>query len=53
MPYNVLRIPEEGEIEAQNFKLKQMYNRSTELKHSTKTPFWVYAVIASASLIVN
>jgi hypothetical protein len=36
---NVLHIPEEGEIEAQNLKLKQMYNRSTELEHSTKPPF--------------
>jgi hypothetical protein len=39
MTDNVLHIPEEGEIEAQNLKFKQMYNRSTELEHSNKTPF--------------
>ena len=39
LAYNGLQIPEEWEIEAQNLKLKQMYNRSTELEHSTKPLF--------------
>jgi hypothetical protein len=46
---NGRHIPEEGKIEAQNLKIKQMYNRSTELEHSTKALFWVYAVICCAS----
>lgn len=43
---NGLQIPEEGEIEALNLKFKQMYNRSTELEHSTKNPFFGYVLLA-------
>jgi hypothetical protein len=38
MPYNVLQIPEGGEIEAQNFKIVQMFNRSEDVHITTKTP---------------
>jgi len=35
---NGLHIAEGGEYEAQNIKLKQMYNRSTTVYFSTKPP---------------
>jgi len=38
MTYNGLHIAEGGEYEAQNIKLKQMYNRSTTVYFSTKPP---------------
>ena len=38
MAYNVLHIAEGGEYEAQIFKIKQMFNRSTTVHFSTKPP---------------
>ena len=35
--YNVMQLTEVGDYEAQNFKLKQMYNRSRNV-HITTTP---------------
>ncbi len=36
--YNGLQIPEGGDYEAQNLIIKQMFNRSTTLDTTTKTP---------------
>ena len=38
MAYNVLRLCEGGEIEAQMFNLAQMFNRIPNVQNSTKTP---------------
>ena len=36
--FNVLRLCEGGEIEAQMFNLAQMFNRIPNVQNSTKTP---------------
>jgi hypothetical protein len=38
MAHNVLHIPEGGDYEARNYKLTQMFNRSTDVHFSTNTP---------------
>jgi hypothetical protein len=47
---NVSHIPEGGDFGILNFQLTMDKHRSTDFHFSTKPLFWVYAVIASASL---
>ena len=39
LTYNVLQIPEEGDLGTQNFQLTMNLNRSTTLDITTKPPF--------------